>query len=183
MRLAAAITRAMSILSSRTSTDSDMTLVSQMEEMRLELAAVRRDNERLRLQLNSLKRRLVVTEVSGPDPVEMSATSESLDPVTCPPSQMMPSTSSSGGCLKQQQEKLPLQEQQQQHQRQQLQQQLRQQQQPQQEKQRLQQLQQQQQEQERQRRQQRRQRRRHPSLLPSVDNTAIDTRTNAGGTS
>lgn len=86
----------MSVLSNRTTLDSDSMLLSQMEEMRLELAAVKRENDRLRLQLDSLKRRLEVTEVSGPVPAVMEITQENPDSSAHLSIQTVPSTSTGG---------------------------------------------------------------------------------------
>lgn len=58
MRRAAVITRAaMTVLSLRTDTSAEVSLSEQLEEMRTEMATMRRENERLRLQLNSLKKK------------------------------------------------------------------------------------------------------------------------------
>lgn len=66
MRKAAAITRAaMSILSLRTAAGTDASLIEQLEEMRLEMTAMRRENERLKIQLDGLRRRQEDKETIG----------------------------------------------------------------------------------------------------------------------
>lgn len=177
MRLAATVTRAaMSALSLRMTAGSDATLTAQLEEMRLEMASMRRENERLRLQVDSLRRRLKSWETTGTSQDEVDDMPALREPVgrtsspmesqpQLPVRQLQPSQPEGG-------QRQPLQRRQQmlQQQQQQLQHQLQKQQQR---GQRL--LQQQAQQQPLQqnkgaddhRRQQRGRRRRHPSLLPS----------------
>lgn len=56
----------MTVLSLRTSVAGpDASLVEQLEEMRLEMNAIRRENECFRVQLDSLRRRLEKKETTG----------------------------------------------------------------------------------------------------------------------
>lgn len=68
MRRAAVINRAaMSVLSLRTAIGPDASTAEQLEEMHLGMASMRRENERLKLQLDSLRRRLQNKENTGTD--------------------------------------------------------------------------------------------------------------------